>query len=149
MKYYKPGEISKLANINVETLRYYEKIGLLPEPKRDEKSNYRIYSNIDLKRLKFIQRSKDLGFTLKEIKELLELKVEEKSTCGDIKHLAEKKKSDVENKIKDLMKLKETLNTLINQCKNEEISVHDCPIIEVIDLEELEGENNEENKFSK
>lgn len=133
MSEYKVGEIAEIVGVNVETLRYYEKIKLMPNPKRKEFSSYRIYDDNDLARLKFIKRAKELGFTLKEIKELLDLKIESTATCGDIKHLAEHKLTDIENRIKDLLKIKKVLTKLVHQCIHEEVSTEECPILEVID----------------
>ena len=131
MKNLKVGEIAKIVGINVETLRYYEKIKIMPEPKRKQ-SNYRVYDNFDVQRLLFIKRGKELGFTLKEIKELLELKIESTATCGDVKHLSEHKLKDVNEKIADLKRIKKVLEKLINQCVCEEVSTDECPILEVI-----------------
>lgn len=133
MKEYKVGEIAENVRVNVETLRYYERIKLMPTPKRKEFSSYRIYDDNDLARLTFIKRAKELGFTLKEIKDLLELKIESTATCGDIKHLAEHKLTDIENRIKDLLKMKKVLTKLVHQCINEEVSTDECPILEVIE----------------
>lgn len=132
MEQYKVGEIAKIVDVNVETLRYYEKIKLMPKPKRKE-SRYRLYDDNDLRRLKFIKRAKELGFTLKEIKELLNLKIESTATCGDVKHLAELKLNDIEERIKDLKNIKSVLVKLINQCICEEVSSEECPILEVIE----------------
>lgn len=132
MGHYKVGEIAKKVGSNVETLRYYEKIKIMPKPKRKE-SRYRFYDELDLKRLQFIKRAKELGFTLKEIKELLNLKIESTATCGDVKHLAENKLKDIEERIKDLRNIKSVLAKLINQCICEEISSEECPILEVIE----------------
>lgn len=132
MGQYKVGEVAKRSGINTETLRYYEKLKLMPKPKRIE-SRYRIYDATDLKRLLFIKRSKELGFTLKEVKELLDLKIESTATCGDVKHLAEHKLNDIEERIKDLMNIKKVLTKLINQCKCEEVSTNECPILESIE----------------
>lgn len=132
MEEYKVGEIAKIVNVNVETLRYYEKIKLMPKPKRKE-SRYRLYDDNDLRKLKFIKRSKELGFTLKEIKELLNLKIESTATCGDVKHLAEHKLNDIEERINDLKNIKSVLIKLINQCICEEVSSEECPILEVIE----------------
>ena len=132
MAEYFVGQLAEETGINIETVRYYENIKLLPKPKRKE-SRYRVYDETDLKRLLFIKRSKELGFTLKEISELLNLKVESSATCGDVKHLAEHKLNDVEEKIKDLKNIKNVLIKLINQCVCEEVSTEQCPILEVID----------------
>lgn len=132
MEYCKVGEIAKIVGVNVETLRYYEKIKIMPNPKRKD-SRYRYYDELDLRRLLFIKRAKELGFTLKEIKELLNLKIESTATCGDVKHLAEHKLNDIEQRIKDLMNIKNVLLKLINQCICEEVSSDECPILEVIE----------------
>lgn len=132
MEHYKVGEIAEKVGVNVETLRYYEKIKIMPKPKRKE-SRYRFYDELDLKRLRFIKRAKELGFTLKEIKELLNLKIESTATCGDVKHFAEHKLNDIEERIKDLKNIKIVLVKLINQCICEEVSTKECPILEVIE----------------
>ncbi len=126
------GQFAKEAGINVETVRYYEKIKLLPRPKRRE-SRYRLYNETDLKRLLFIKRAKEIGFTLREIKELLELKIDSEAKCGDVKHFAESKLRDVKNRINDLTRIKNVLEGLVAQCEREEISADECPILESID----------------
>lgn len=143
MAEYKVGEIAQIIGINFETLRYYEKIKLMPQPKRKEFSRYRIYDDIDLARLTFIKRAKGLGFTLKEIKELLELKIESTATCGDVKHLAEHKLDDIVNRIEDLNNFKKVLEQLIHHCIHEEVSTDECPILDVIDYKINNGKNNE------
>lgn len=132
MEHYKVGEIAEKIGVNVETLRYYEKIKIMPKPKRKE-SRYRFYDAMDLRRLLFIKRAKELGVTLKEIKELLNLKIESTATCGDVKHLAEHKLTDIEERIKDLKNIKGALVKMINQCICEEVSTEECPILEVIE----------------
>ena len=132
MEHYKVGEIAEKIGVNVETLRYYEKIKIMPKPKRKE-SRYRFYDELDLRRLLFIKRAKELGFTLKEIKELLNLKIESTATCGDIKHLAEHKLNDIKERIRDLNNIKNVLTKLIRQCVCEEVSTDECPILEVIE----------------
>jgi len=131
MEHLKVGEIANIVGVNVETLRYYENIKLMPKPKRIE-SKYRIYDNFDVQRLLFIKRGKELGFTLKEIKELLELRIESSATCGDVKHLSEHKLKDVNERIADLKRIKKVLEKLITQCICEEVSSDECPILEVI-----------------
>jgi len=133
MAEYFVGQLAKEVGINVETVRYYEKLKLLPKPKRRE-SRYRVYDENDLKRLLFIKRLKELGFTLKEIKELLNLKIESTATCGDVKNLAGHKVIDIEKRIKDLKNIKNVLIKLINQCVCEEVSSDECPILESIEF---------------
>ncbi|NCS82044.1 MAG: Hg(II)-responsive transcriptional regulator [Ignavibacteria bacterium CG_4_8_14_3_um_filter_37_9] len=133
MSEYFVGQIAEEVGINVETIRYYEKLKLLPKPKRRE-SRYRIYDETDLKRLSFIKRAKELGFTLKEIKELFGLKIDSDARCGDVKHLTEHKLKDVDNRISDLKKIRHVLVKLITQCVNEEVSSDECPILESIEI---------------
>ncbi|GAB4377219.1 MAG: Zn(2+)-responsive transcriptional regulator [Calditrichia bacterium] len=128
----KIGQLAKISGVNLETIRFYEKRGLLPEPQRSA-GGYRLYDEEDLLRLRFIRRAKDLGFTLKEIGELLELRIESTGTCGEVKHLAEHKIQDVERKIQYLQRIRTVLNRLINQCVNEEITAEECPILEAIE----------------
>lgn len=125
------GQIAKQVGINVETIRYYERIKLLPKPRRRE-SHYRVYDEIDLKRLMFIKRAKELGFTLREIKELLELRIDSEAKCRDVKLLTEHKLQDIDNKINDLKRIRSVLIKLIHRCVNEEISTDECPILEAI-----------------
>lgn len=134
MAEYFVGEIANKVGMNLETIRYYEKLKLLPKPKRKTDSRYRVYDESDLKRLLFIKRAKELGFTLKEIRELFELRLDSQAKCGDVKHLTEHKLKDVDNRISDLKKIRSVLVKLINQCVNEEVSSDECPILESIEL---------------
>lgn len=133
MAEYFVGQLAKEVGINIETVRYYEKLKLLPKPKRRE-SRYRVYDENDLKRLLFIKRAKELGFTLKEIKELFGLRIDSEARCSDVKHLTEHKLQDVDNRISDLKKIRSVLVKLINQCVNEEVSSDECPILELIEF---------------
>ncbi|MDR8391984.1 MerR family transcriptional regulator [Aliifodinibius sp. S!AR15-10] len=131
---FKIGEVARKANVNKETVRYYEKRDLIPKPDR-RRSGYRIFTQRHIDQLRFIKRAQELGFTLSEIKELLELRMDEGTTCNEIKAEAEKKYRDVVDKMNDLQQIKETLLELIDSCdKNGPIG--ECPI-----LEALEGEN--------
>ncbi|MGB9663834.1 MAG: heavy metal-responsive transcriptional regulator [Ignavibacteria bacterium] len=133
MARYFVGQIAKQVGVNVETIRYYERIKLLPRPKRIE-SRYRIYDEMDLKRLLFIKHAKELGFTLREIKELIELRIDSKAKCKDVKSLTENKLRDIDNRIRVLQNIRKVLVKLIDQCVNEEISSMECPILEAIEL---------------
>lgn len=131
---FKIGEVARRADVNKETVRYYEKRGLIPEPDR-RRSGYRIFTRRHIDQIKFIKRAQELGFTLSEIKELLELRMDEDTTCSEIKSEAQEKYQDVVEKIEDLQRIKETLIDLIDSCSGEGPK-GDCPI-----LEALEGEN--------
>lgn len=109
------GQLAKKTCVNPETIRYYEKLGLLPKAVRTD-SGYRLFSEEDVKRIKFVKRAKELGFTLKEIKELLELRFDSSGSCSEVREFAEEKLKDIEQKIKDLENIKQVLKELINQC---------------------------------
>jgi MerR family mercuric resistance operon transcriptional regulator len=132
---YKIGEVARRANVNKETVRYYEKRGLIPKPDR-RRSGYRIFTQRHIEQIKFIKRAQELGFTLKKIKELLELRTDEGTTCSEIQSEAQKKYQDVVEKINDLKRIKSTLTDLIDSCSGSGPK-GDCPI-----LEALEGESN-------
>lgn len=125
------GQVAKKANVKIETIRYYERLKLLPEPKRRQ-SGYRQYSDDIVKRLLFIKNAKELGFSLKEISELFALRVKSRTTCGDIKKRAESKISDIEDKIKTLQKMKNALKKLSTECKGKG-PVGECPILDNFD----------------
>jgi len=125
------GQLAKKTGVNPETVRYYEKMGLLPKAIRTE-SGYRLFSEEDVKRIKFIKRAKELGFTLKEIKELLQLRFETEGECREVREIAEIKLKDVQKKIEDLEKIKSILEDLINQCPSKG-SILNCPIISSIE----------------
>ncbi|RJQ65771.1 MAG: MerR family transcriptional regulator [Desulfobacteraceae bacterium] len=122
------GQLAKLANVNLETIRYYERRGMLPKPPRN-KSGYRQYSHEDVKRTDFIKRSQALGFSLKEVAELLSLRVDPDSTCADMKKRVEEKIGDVENKIADLNRIHEALLRLSDRCKGKG-PIGKCPVLE-------------------
>lgn len=128
---YKIGKTAELAGVNKETVRYYEKRGLIPEPDR-RRSGYRIFTKQHITRIKFIKRAQGLGFTLSEIGELLDLKMDENTTCSEIKRKAEDKYKDVVHKIEDLIKIKNRLLHLIDSCSGEG-PTGDCPILEALE----------------
>lgn len=135
---FKIGEVASRANVNKETVRYYEKRELIPEPDR-RRSGYRIFTQRHIEQIKFIKRAQELGFTLSEIKELLELRMDEDTTCSEIKTEAQKKYQDVIKKIEDLTRIKNTLINLIDSC-NEDGPKGDCPILSALEGETKTGE---------
>ena len=106
------GEVAKQAGVGVETVRFYEREGLLDEPDR-RASGYRQYDEEAVAVLRFIRRAKELGFTLKEIKSLLNLRLDASATRADVREQAREKVADIEAKIADLQRMKESLLRLI------------------------------------
>lgn len=137
---YKIGEVASRADVNKETVRYYEKRNLIPQPDR-RRSGYRIFTRRHIDQIRFIKRAQELGFTLSEIKELLGLRMNEETTCSEIKKEALEKYRDVEEKIDDLQRISETLLELIDSCTGEGPKGN-CPI-----LDALEGENKTGTKL--
>lgn len=122
------GQVAKQAGVGVETVRFYEREGLLEEPQRRE-SGYRQFDETVVDRLRFIRRAKELGFTLKEIKELLELRGNPATTCADVKCRAEAKIADVEERIRSLQAMKKALVKVTKTCSGKGL-IGDCPILE-------------------
>lgn len=129
----KTGQLANEAGVNVETLRFYEREGLLPEPPR-RVSGYREYPADAVKRIRFIQRAKELGFTLREIKGLLQLRVDPDTTCAEVREQAAEKIADVKQKISDLKRIERALNKLMNSCRGNG-PVDDCPILKHLEKE--------------
>jgi MerR family mercuric resistance operon transcriptional regulator len=123
------GKLSKKTGVNSETIRYYEKIKLMPEPLRSS-SGYRIYDDAHSKRLSFIKRCRELGFTLKEIATLLKLVDGGEYTCAEIRDHTTNHLDDVEDKIRDLRKMQETLRKMVSECEGG--SVPECPIVDAL-----------------
>ena len=112
---YSRGQLAKKSGVNSETIRYYEKIGLLGSPGRTE-GGHRIYKRQHLKQITFIKRSRELGFTLKEIEGLQNLVDGGSYTCEEVRDLTIVHLTEVEQKIADLQKIQSTLNGLIKDC---------------------------------
>ncbi len=121
------GKVARRTGIGVETIRFYEREKLLPEPARDPSNGYRRYPESTVARLQFIARAKELGFTLRETRELLELRAGP-ATCGTVRAKAEEKLGDVRRKIEDLRRIERALRTLAEACPGEG-ALDDCPIL--------------------
>lgn len=128
------GDVAKQADVHVETLRYYERRGLMARPPRSM-SNYRLYPEDTVRRLRFIKHAQALGFSLKEIKELLSLRAAPKARCTDVRRRAEAKIKDIEEKIRSLQAMKKALAKLVAECVGRE-PITDCPILDALDTEE-------------
>lgn len=122
------GRLAEAAEVNVETIRYYQRIGLLPLPDRDYGS-IRRYTGADLKRVRFIKRAQALGFSLEEVALLLELS--DGKHCAETKKLAEKKITMVKKKIDDLAAIQKSLRGLVTQCAKGSRGCG-CPIIDTL-----------------
>jgi len=123
------GQLSKLTDVNIETIRYYEKIGIIPHPPRNS-SGYRIYSSPHLERLSFVRRSRELGFSQPEVRKLLELVDEHTYTCAEVREMTVRHLSTVRDKIKDLRKLEKALANMVSGCEGGDIP--DCPIVDIL-----------------
>lgn len=128
METMKIGEFARRAGVNVQTVRYYERRGLLPEPARWA-SGYREYTAGCLERLRFIRRSQELGFTLGEIEELLALRTNPQTSAAEVRARAEAKVADIQAKIRDLQTIQRALEHLAGQCRGGEEPTGDCPLL--------------------
>ncbi len=124
------GRLAKEAGVNLETIRYYERRGLMPEPIRTA-SGYRIYSENDIERIRFIKKAQELGFTLKEISELLSLRVTPNVTCAEVKKRAREKIAEIDKKIQSLQEMRKILVMLENRCTGIGPTTQ-CPILDGI-----------------
>lgn len=124
------GKLAKASGVGIETIRFYEKEGLLEEPAR-RVSGYREYGQGVVPRLLFIRRAKELGFTLAEIKDLLALRLERKASCSKVKQQAEAKIADIEAKMKSC-RMKRALVKLTDAC-DERAPTSECPILGALD----------------
>ena len=130
-------KLAKAAGVNVETLRYYIRRGLLPEPPRRD-SGYRMYPPENVERLRFIKSAQELGFTLEEIQQLLSLRVDENATAEDVRQQAQEKVTQIDAKIAALQQMRDALAHLVEQCHGEG-PTSDCPILDALSLDGLEA----------
>jgi DNA-binding transcriptional MerR regulator len=125
----KIGDLSRLTGTKVETIRYYEQIGLLPAPARTA-SNYRDYGSEHRQRLAFVRRARDLGFTLEQVRELLGLSDKREQSCEAVDVIARAHRHTVDRKIAELRALRTELDRMIGQCGHGMVA--DCHIIEAL-----------------
>ena len=125
------GELSRLTGVNIETIRYYEKIGMLPAPPRTE-SGRRIYGPAESRILAFIRRSRELGFSLNEVRALLRLRAPEKASCREVREIAAHHLEDVRAKLNDLKKLERLLARTVARCSGK--AAPDCPVLDILDV---------------
>jgi MerR family copper efflux transcriptional regulator len=124
------GAVARQAGVGIDTIRYYEREGLLPEPRR-RASGYRDYGPGVVERLRFIRRAKDLGFTLDEIRELLALSTDRERGVKSVKQRAEARLGEVERRIRELQRVKRGLRQLIDACPGHG-ALEQCPILRAL-----------------
>ena len=127
----KIGAVATRADVNIQTVRYYERRGLLAKPPRTE-SNYRLYSEDSVRRVRFVKRAQQLGFTLKEIKDLLALRLKPTSRSSAVKERATAKIAAIEEKVRTLQRMKRALTKLTAACDGCG-STNECPILEALE----------------
>jgi len=125
------GEVAEQARVHVETLRYYERRGIVEKPPRTP-SNYRAYPRETVARVRFVKRAQELGFTLAETKDLLSLRTAPRACRADVRTRAEAKIRDIDRKMRDLRRMKKALSALVADCSGRG-STSPCPILEALD----------------
>lgn len=129
VKIIRRGDLARMTGCNLETIRYYEKIGIMPEPPRTSK-NYRAYDDCHVGRLRFVMRSRELGFSLGEVFELLALVDGGAQTCGEVQGLANAHLATVRAKIADLKRIERVLSSTVARCTGD--AVPECPVIDAL-----------------
>jgi MerR family mercuric resistance operon transcriptional regulator len=127
------GQVAKRAGVGVETVRFYERQGLLEPPPR-RPSGYRDYATAAVKRIRFIRRGRELGFTLPELGELLALRSDPGRSCLDVRRKAEARLADIEDKIRTLQRMKRILGQLVQAC-DARAPTRECPILDALGRE--------------
>jgi MerR family copper efflux transcriptional regulator len=127
------GKVAKQTGVTVATLRFYERRGLLAEPQRTT-AGYRQYPADTVKRVLFIQRAKAVGFSLKDIGELLRLRRDPRTSCADIRARAVHKIEEIDRKLVDLEQIRGSLQMLAAQCRDD-MALTECPILEALELD--------------
>ncbi len=136
------GQVAKRTGIGIETIRFYERQGLLQEPERKD-SGYRQFSEDVLARLRFIRRAKELGFSLREIGELLAIQDDSDATRADVKEHTAKKLSDIEARILDLQRMRRALKKLLEACPGHG-PLQVCPILDALNHEPISPKEDEQ-----
>lgn len=126
------GQAARAAGVNVETVRYYERRGLVPRPPKPADGGFRRYPPSTVRCLRFIKDAQGIGFSLAEISELLFLKVQPDATCRDVRRLAEQKRVEVQDRLKQLQRIIGVLDELIEACPGD-ASLGACSILEALE----------------
>jgi MerR family mercuric resistance operon transcriptional regulator len=126
------GQLSRLSGVNIETVRYYERIKMLPSPPRTP-SGWRIYDSAHVRALAFIRRSRGLGFSLEQIRALMRLGAPEKATCREVHQIASHHLEHLRAKLSDLKKLERLLAKTVARCSGR--LAPDCPVLDILDVQ--------------
>jgi MerR family transcriptional regulator, mercuric resistance operon regulatory protein len=125
------GELSRLTGVNIETIRYYERIKMLPAPARTA-SGRRVYGATDIRILAFVRRARELGFSLDEIRALIRLGGPEKASCREVREIATHHLEGIRAKLGDLQKLERLLAKTVARCSGR--TAPDCPVLDILDV---------------
>lgn len=125
------GDLSRQAGVNIETIRYYERIGVLPKPAR-QSNGRRTYSTVDAERLGFIRHARDLGFDLPSVRVLLALQEQPEASCEDASRIAQGQLEEVEGRIARLLSLRDELARMVGECHQGRVS--ECRVIEALSV---------------
>jgi MerR family mercuric resistance operon transcriptional regulator len=123
------GELSRLTDVNIETIRYYERAGIMPPPPRTE-GGRRMYAQDHLKRLTFVRRSRELGFSLDEVRALLGLVGGRTLTCAEVRNMARGHIAQIQQRVNDLKKLERALTDLVDRCHGKKVP--ECPLLDTL-----------------
>lgn len=124
------GRLAKAAGVGIPTVRFYERRGLLPRPQR-RASGYRSFEPDAIQRIRFIRHAQELGFSLKEVEDLLDLRMDPRRSCADVRQQAMKKIADIDAKVAGLARMRKVLDRLIETCPGDAPTT-DCPILEAL-----------------
>jgi MerR family mercuric resistance operon transcriptional regulator len=129
VKIMKRVDLARATGCNIETIRYYETIGVMPDPPRG-RNGYRSYSKDHVRRLRFVTRARDLGFSLEEIRGLLSLVDSRSQTCAEVEGIASAHLKHLQNRIADLQRIERALSNTVAQCSRAEVP--DCPVLDAL-----------------
>ena len=125
------GKLAASSGVGIETIRYYERIGMLARPQRTQ-SGRRLFGQDDLRVLVFIRRSRELGFSLDEIRDLLRL-AEQKASCRQVRDITAPRLADIRARLRDLRKMEQTLASTLSRCSGKDVP--ECPILDALDMQ--------------
>lgn len=126
------GTLSQLTGVNIETIRYYEKVKVLPKPARTD-SGRRVYGPMERRILAFVRRSRELGFSLEQVRALLRLGGPEKASCREVREIAAHHLDDIRARISDLRKMERLLAKTVAQCTG--TTSPECPVLDILDVQ--------------